>query len=173
MQKRLGQKRWTSTKHHKIHIKINFFIKRVGQENLARHRKKRQKTTSKLASFSHRFFFDFWYQKPSQKRLKIDKTSIKKRCATRSPQKAPPRRPKASPKAEKGVPNGVVRPPLLCRFGTQDRSKILLGRSWALFPLPKRFLEPLGRLRNPPRALQDRFFDPPGPSGDPPETNFW
>ena len=140
--------------------------------NSQSHRKKHQKNTLKSASFSIRFFIDFWYQKPSPKRLKIDKKSIKKRCATRSLKKAPPRPPKASPKTAPGLPNGSVRRPLYFLFWLQDCSKSLLERSWALFPLPKPFLEPLGHLRGAPGPLQEQFSDPPGPPKDPPETTF-
>ena len=123
-----------------------------------------------ISSFS--FLLPNWYQKSSQNRPKIDKKSIKKRCATRSPKKAPPRLPKASPKAAPGLPNGSVRRPFYFLFWLQDRSKSLLERSWALFPLPKPFLEPLGHLRGAPGPLQEQFSDPPGPPKDPPETTF-
>ena len=54
----------------------------------------------------------------------------------------------------------------------QDGLKILLGLSWSPFPSPKRFLEPLGRLRDVPGAPQERFSDLPGPPEDPLESDF-
>ena len=115
---------------------------------------------------------DFLYQKPSQKCFKKLFKNDKKAMRNKITQKSATKTPQSSPKAAPGPPNGSVRHLLLCRFRTQDRSKILLGRSWAPFPLPMPFLEPLGHLRDAPGAIQERFSDPPGPPKDPPETNF-
>ena len=128
-------KKWpTSISYGKTHYEINFLIKRVGQEKLARHRKKRQKNTSKLASFSDRFFFDFWYQNPSPKRVKIDKKSIQKRCATRSFKKASPRQPKASPKAAPGTQNPLQKKFPASLFGSKMAPRCLLDALGHCFP---------------------------------------
>ena len=41
-----------------------------------------------------------------------------------------------------------------------------------LLALPRRLLDALGRLRDLPVALQERFLDPPGPPDAPPKSDF-
>ena len=78
MQKRPLEKSPTSISYGKIQYEINFLTKRAETEKLTRHREKRQKNTSKPASFSDLIFFDFWYKKSTQNRPKNDEKSIQK-----------------------------------------------------------------------------------------------
>ena len=134
MGKRLATKSSTSTKHCKTHIENHFFIKRILKENSQSHRKKCRKNTWKLASFFIRFFFDFWYQKPSPKRLKIDKKSIQNRCATRSAKKAAPRRPRAPPRPPQGSQNPLQKKFPTVVFGPKMASKSFLDFLARFFP---------------------------------------
>ena len=78
MQKRPLEKSPTSISYGKIQYEINFLTKRAETEKLTRHREKCHKNISKPASFSDLIFFDFWYQKSTQNRSKIDEKSMSK-----------------------------------------------------------------------------------------------
>ena len=87
-------------------------------------------------------------------------------------QKSATETPQSSPKAAPGLPKPSPKKVPYRRFWLQDGLKILLGLSWSPFPSPKRFLKPLGRLRDVPGALQERFSELPGPPEDPLESDF-
>ena len=118
------------------------------------------------------FFFCFWIPKTIpklfQNRYKIDTKAMLHKIAQKSAGKTSKSLPEDRPRLPKPSPEKV---PCFI-FRVQDGSKMALGRSWALFPLPKRFLEPLGRLRDAPGALQERFSDLPGPPEDSVESDF-
>ena len=85
---------------------------------------------------------------------------ITQKCSPETAQSSP----KAAPGLQKPSPNKLP----YRTFWSQDRFIILLGRSWAVLPLPKRFFHPLGRLREAPGPLQERFSNPPGTTRRPP-----
>ena len=87
-------------------------------------------------------------------------------------QKSCPKTPQSSPKAAPGLPKPSPKKVPYRLFWSQDRFKILLGRSWATFHLLMPFLQPLGHLQGAPGPLQELFLGSPGPPKDPPEINF-